>query len=213
MPRALTYTRITWTLSPMAPQVPGVTSRVPLVPMVFQAILIGRCATLFHGHNSWLMCEVALSDHRPNCYNKMNKENKKKQRKNNACTLYQHECEPITQMRNMTSRVVAWGVWSEFFGHSRSEWGYFPILITFIRQWAVGVHSQTRKRAIVAHKQLRQANRIVTSFGGKEEPAIVWGMLFALCQILHSLAKVLAIDVGALPLSDWVGYRQDRVWS
>ena len=54
------------------------------------------------------------------------------------------------------------------------------------------------------------ANRIVTSLGDKEEPTIVWGRLFAFCQILHSLALALAIDVGALSLSDWVGYEQDR---
>ena len=45
-------------------------------------------------------------------------------------------------------------LWSEFFGHSLSEWGNFQILMTFIRQWAVGVHPQSRKRAIVAQKRL-----------------------------------------------------------
>ena len=46
-PRALTHTRITWALSPMASQVPGVTPGSPLVPMVFQALLMERCATHF----------------------------------------------------------------------------------------------------------------------------------------------------------------------
>ena len=46
------------------------------------------------------------------------------------------------------------------------------------------------------------ANRIVTYLGDKEEPAIVLGMLFTFCQILHSLAIALAIDIGAMPLSD-----------
>jgi hypothetical protein len=32
MPAALTHTRITWSLSPMAPQVPGVTPGSPLRP-------------------------------------------------------------------------------------------------------------------------------------------------------------------------------------
>ena len=106
MPRALTYTRITWTLSPMAPQVPGVTSRVPLVPMVFQAILIGRCATLFHGHNSWLMCEVALSDHRPNCYNKMNKEKKKRKEKITHVHCTSMNVSPLPKCE--TRLVVLW---------------------------------------------------------------------------------------------------------
>ena len=40
MPGALTHTRITWALSPMAPQVPGVTPGSPLCPW---------CC----GHSSW----------------------------------------------------------------------------------------------------------------------------------------------------------------
>ena len=40
MPGALTHTRITWALSPMAPQVPGVTPESPLCPWCF-------------GHSSW----------------------------------------------------------------------------------------------------------------------------------------------------------------
>ena len=38
-----------------------------------------------------------------------------------------------------------------------------------------------------AQKRLQQANRIVTSLGNKEEPAIVLGRLFAISEILHSL--------------------------
>ena len=34
MPEALTHTRITWALSPMAPQILGVTSGSPLCPCV-----------------------------------------------------------------------------------------------------------------------------------------------------------------------------------
>ena len=48
----------------------------------------------------------------------------------------------------------------------------------FNRQWAVGVHPQSKKRAIAAQKRFQQANRIVTSLGDKEEPAIILGMLF-----------------------------------
>ena len=40
MPGALTHTRITWALSPTAPQVPGVTPGSPLCPWCF-------------GHSSW----------------------------------------------------------------------------------------------------------------------------------------------------------------
>ena len=34
----------------------------------------------------------------------------KRKEKNNAHTLYRHECEPVTRMQSTTSRVVAWGV-------------------------------------------------------------------------------------------------------
>jgi hypothetical protein len=44
MPAALTHTRITWSLSPMAPQVPGVTLG-SLASMVLGALLMERCAT------------------------------------------------------------------------------------------------------------------------------------------------------------------------
>ena len=77
-----------------------------------------------------------------------------------------------------------------------------------------GWSSSTVEEAGECHsKAVTAANRIVTSLGDKEEPAIVWGRLFAFCQILHSLAIALAIDVGALPLSDWIGYKQDRARS
>jgi hypothetical protein len=41
LPGALTHTKITWSLSPMAPQVPGVTQ----ASMVLRALLMERCAT------------------------------------------------------------------------------------------------------------------------------------------------------------------------
>jgi hypothetical protein len=44
MPGALTHTRITWFLSPMAPQVPGVTPGSPLRPCV-GGTPYGECAT------------------------------------------------------------------------------------------------------------------------------------------------------------------------
>ena len=44
MPGAFTHSRITWALSPMVPQVPGAT-QIPLVSMVFQALLMERLAT------------------------------------------------------------------------------------------------------------------------------------------------------------------------
>jgi hypothetical protein len=43
--RARTHTRITWAFSPSVPQSPGCHSGVPLVPMVFQASFLERCAT------------------------------------------------------------------------------------------------------------------------------------------------------------------------
>ena len=47
MPGAFTHTRITWSLLPMAPQVP-VSLRVPLASMVLGALLMERCATGIH---------------------------------------------------------------------------------------------------------------------------------------------------------------------
>jgi hypothetical protein len=47
MPAALIHTRITWSLSPMAPQVPGVTPGSPLRSWCWGA-LMERCATCIH---------------------------------------------------------------------------------------------------------------------------------------------------------------------
>jgi hypothetical protein len=45
MPGALTHTRITWSLLPMAPQVPGVTAGSPFRPWCWGHFFVKRCTT------------------------------------------------------------------------------------------------------------------------------------------------------------------------
>ena len=64
--------------------------------------LMGRESYILK-HTNNLMCNMIIT------------KRKEKKRKDNACTSYRHNCEPVVQMLNTTNCVEAWGFMPPFY--------------------------------------------------------------------------------------------------